>query len=267
MAPPNLKKRKLDDSQGVKPKKSRKQQYYSSPSASPSENEDEFPTVNLADLDENENTVTDPDASPAQSPLPTDQLQHEQSASDSDSDTDSNSSTSDTANPNSTKIPHQKSKRNDPAAFASSISAILSSKLSTQKRADPVLARSATAAEANSSILNSKLEAKARHKLRQDKKEALEKGRVKDVLGIENGDTQATMEEEKRLRKITQRGVVKLFNAVRQAQVRGEEARREAREKGIPGRERREEKVGEMSKLGFLEMVAGGGNGGQIEEG
>lgn len=65
------------------------------------------------------------------------------------------------------------------------------------------------------------------------------------------------VEEEKRLRKTAQRGVVKLFNAVRQAQVRGEEARREA--KGLVGRGRREEKVGEMSRKGFLELVAGGG--------
>ena len=71
----------------------------------------------------------------------------------------------------------------------------------------------------------------------------------------ENIDAGTWVEEEKRLRKTAQRGVVKLFNAVRAAQVRGEEARKEAR--GV-GRER-EEKVGEMSKKGFLELVAGGG--------
>ena len=86
---------------------------------------------------------------------------------------------------------------------------------------------------------------------------------MKDVLGIETGDVGAMMEEEKRLRKIAQRGVVKLFNAVRGAQVRAEEAR-----KGTGGtRGRVEEKVAEMSKKGFLEMVAEGGKGGAIEEG
>ncbi|KAK0510584.1 hypothetical protein JMJ35_007016 [Cladonia borealis] len=260
MAPPSLKKRKLEDNHSSNPKKSRKQEYHSSPSASPSPGEDEFPVVNLADSDED----AEPEAAPDSSPPPVERIRENQTSdSDSDSDTDSDTSNSQASNPNHTKISRQKSKRNDPDAFASSISAILSSKLSTSKRNDPVLARSATAAEANASIANSKLESKARQKLRADKKEALEKGRVKDVLGVESGDVGTVMEEEKRLRKIAQRGVVKLFNAVRGAQVRAEEAR-----KGSKGtRERVEEKVAEMSKKGFLEMVAGGGKGGVIEEG
>ncbi len=261
MAPPSLKKRKIEDAHSSKPKKSRKVKYHSSPSASPSPDEDDFPAINLADSDEDAETDADSNTSP---PPPVKETKDNQSSdSDSDSDTDSGSSHSQLSNPNHTKISSQKSKRNDPDAFASSISAILGSKLSTSKRNDPVLARSATAAEANASIANSKLELKARHKLRSDKKEALEKGRVKDVLGIESGDVGAVMEEEKRLRKIAQRGVVKLFNAVRGAQVKAEEAR-----KGTGGtRGRVEEKVAEMSKQGFLEMVAGGGKGGAIEEG
>lgn len=81
---------------------------------------------------------------------------------------------------------------------------------------------------------------------------------MKDVLlGTDAGvSVEEMMEEEKRLRKTAQRGVVKLFNAVRQAQVRAEEAAKES--KGVT-RGRREEKVGEMSKKGFLELVAGGG--------
>lgn len=266
MAPSNSKKRKLDDGHAGKPKKIRKQQYYSSPSASPSENEDDFPAVNLADSDEDADTDVAFETSPATSPRPVQQVEDDASSpSASDSDSDSNTSASQPSNSNKTKLSKQRSKRNDPAAFASSMSAILGTKLSTQKRADPVLARSATAAEANASISNTKLETKARHKLRSEKKEALEKGRVKDVLGIESAVTQATLEEEKRLGKIAQRGVLKLFNAVRQAQVRGEEARKAA--SSIAGRGRREEKVGEMSKIGFLEMVAGGGKGKDIEEG
>jgi hypothetical protein len=69
------------------------------------------------------------------------------------------------------------------------------------------------------------------------------------------------MELEKRLRKTAQRGVVKLFNAVRAAQIKGEEAAREARAKGLIGHGRREEKVNEMSKKGFLDLIAGGDGG------
>lgn len=75
-------------------------------------------------------------------------------------------------------------------------------------------------------------------------------------MGEEGGEGVGAMQEqERRLRKTAQRGVVKLFNAVRAAQVKGEEAGRER--KG--GREAREERVREMGREGFLELVAGGG--------
>jgi len=77
------------------------------------------------------------------------------------------------------------------------------------------------------------------------------------VVAGDEGAAGEYQEQERRLRKTAQRGVVKLFNAVRQAQVRGEEAARSA--KG--GRGRKEEKVNEMSREGFLELVAGGGRG------
>ena len=139
-----------------------------------------------------------------------------------------------------------------------------------------MLARSATAQEASESLLNSRLEAKARQKLREEKKKDLERGRVKDVLlgtdaprvsadgskeeagddGVEGMSVGEMQEQEKRLRKTAQRGVVKLFNAVRAAQIKGGEAARNA--KGS-GRDRKQEKVRDMSKQGFLELVAGGG--------
>jgi len=157
---------------------------------------------------------------------------------------------------------NKKKKRNDPTAFATSISKILNTKLTTTKRADPVLARSKDASKASKDLLESRLESKARHKIRTERKEALEKGRIKDILGLENSEqsTQVIMETEKKLRKTAQRGVVKLFNAVREAQRRGEEAKRDALKQGIVGMGAREEKVSEMSKLGFLELIASGGS-------
>ena len=149
------------------------------------------------------------------------------------------------------------------------MSKILSSKLSTSRRADPVLARSATAALANAELADARLELKARRKLREERKLALEKGRVKDVLlgtdaprpspgvvGEGAGTAGEAMELERRLRKTAQRGVVKLFNAVLAARVKGEEA---ARQGGAPGRKK--DRVAEMSRQGFLELVAGGGKG------
>jgi hypothetical protein len=119
--------------------------------------------------------------------------------------------------------------------------------------------------------------------LKEERRAALHKGRVKDVLGASRafdagrqiegqdmvGSVQEPMEMEKRLRKTAQRGVVKLFNSVRAAQAKGEEAAREAKAKGVIGQWRREERVNAMSKKGFLELIAGGGGGlraGGIEE-
>lgn len=191
-------------------------------------------------------------------------------ASGSDSEDESDSDTQ--SNPNLIR----KRKRNDPEAFATSMSKILGSKLSSSKRDDPVLSRSVTALQASKEIVDQALDKKARAKLREEKRAALEKGRVKDVLGVSTAfDSERlegkptptvaeTMELEKRLRKTAQRGVVKLFNAVRAAQIKGEEAAREARSKGLVGYARREEKVNEMSKQGFLELIGGGKTGHKV---
>ncbi|PTD04966.1 hypothetical protein FCULG_00001541 [Fusarium culmorum] len=179
----------------------------------------------------------------------------------------------DGTNPNKRK----KSKRNDPNAFATSLSKILSTKLSTSKRSDPVLARSAAAHEASKAAVDSALESKARKQLREQKKRAFEKGRVKDVLVATTNDTTGEleistseiMETERRLRKVAQRGVVKLFNAVRAAQVKAVEAEKGTKKEGVIGMKKREEKVNEMSKKGFLELIASGGGGlkkGGLEE-
>ena len=183
--------------------------------------------------------------------------------------------------------PRHKSKRNDPAAFATSLSKILNTKLSTSRRADPVLARSAEAQEASRRVVDSALETKARRRMREAKRLAMEKGRVRDVLiagsgstkqlnvitgeveEVEDGKrketTQEILETERRLRKVAQRGVVKLFNAVRAAQVKASEAENRARNEGVVGVKRRGEKVTEMSRKGFLDLIASGG--GKLKKG
>ncbi|TGO85040.1 hypothetical protein BPOR_0438g00110 [Botrytis porri] len=284
------KKRKVEDGlkgkTGRPAKKFKKQTYYESSSdEEESTTTQDFQAVNLQDSDEEEEgpndaitgTLSDeddePDLNAADNELEeevTDASNSDSENSDDDSDTNSN--------PNLIKA----RKRNDPEAFATSMSKILGSKLSASKRNDPVLSRSQTAIEASKEMTDLALEKKAKHKMREEKKAAMEKGRVKDVLGAStafdasngygNGESvpsvQATMELEKRLRKTAQRGVVKLFNAVRAAQVKGEEAAKEARQKGVVGQGRREEKINEMSKKGFLDLIAGGGGlrKGEIEE-
>jgi hypothetical protein len=278
------KKRKVEE--GIKGKVSRpvkkfkKQTDYKS--SSEDEAETDFQAVSLQDSDEEGLDTTDlvgSDGSDADGEPALDEAGLEEEVTDaSNSDSESGSEDEDDENENPNLI--RKRKRNDPEAFATSMSKILGSKLSTSKRSDPVLSRSANALQASKEIMDLALEKKAKQKLRAEKREALDKGRVKDVLGTstafdaanERGEgqtVQETMELEKRLRKTAQRGVVKLFNAVRAAQIKGEEAAREARTKGLVGQGRREEKVNEMSKKGFLDLIAGGGGGlksGTIEE-
>ncbi|KAI1135580.1 Rrp15p-domain-containing protein [Hypoxylon sp. FL0543] len=166
-----------------------------------------------------------------------------------------------------------KSKRNDPDAFATSMSKILSTKLSSTRRADPVLSRSAEAHKAAKDAVDSALEAKARKHLREQKRLAQEKGRVRDVLvgaidektGVPETTTQEIQQTEKRLRKVAHKGVIMLFRAVREAQERAAEAERDTRKDGIVGVQRRQEKVNEMSRQGFLDLIAGGG--GKLKKG
>jgi hypothetical protein len=274
------KKRKVEE--GMKGKLSRPVKKFKKQTDYQSSSEDEaqtdFPAVNLQDSDEERLDTTDlvvADESDADDEPTLDEEELEEEVTDA-SNSDSEDEDDENENPNLIR----KRKRNDPEAFATSMSKILGSKLSTSKRSDPVLSRSADALQASKEITDEALETKARQKLRAEKREALDKGRVKDVLGASTafdaangrGDgptVQETMELEKRLRKTAQRGVVKLFNAVRAAQIKGEEAAKEARNKGLVGQGRREERVTEMSKKGFLELIAGGGGGlkaGGIEE-
>lgn len=282
MAPTLSKKRKPESGFNERVKRRKKvfkkqTDYHSSSSeASDSASEADFQAVNLEDSDPEVTTA----AVQTEDVLDEQVKDVEQDAtSDSNSDNESGSQDSDDSEededglersqrkgpgtgPNSKHV----SKRNDPEVFSTSITKILSTKLSQAARKDPVLSRSKQAAEVSSSIAGERLEQKAKAKLRADKKEDLDRGRVKDVLGLNRGEAGQTAEEEQRLRKTAQRGVIKLFNAVRAAQVKGEEAAREERKKGTIGMGHRDEKVNEVSKQGFLELINGKNKSKLIEE-
>ncbi|OAL71416.1 hypothetical protein A7D00_4317 [Trichophyton violaceum] len=274
MAPPSIKKRKVDEGMRGKTsrpkKKFRKQEYYSS-SSEDEENAGaptDFAAVNLNDSDSDaeksiqsdvslENDEPDLQAEDQEGLAPT----GESDGDDDDEDSDASSVTSSQAGSTNTTSRKHISKRNDPTAFSTSISKILSTKLPTSARADPLLSRSKAAAQTSADIANERLEHRARAKLRAEKKEELDRGRVRDVLGVDRGEAGETAEFEKKLRKVAQRGVVKLFNAVRAAQVRGEEVAREERRKRLTvGMDEREKAVNEVSKQGFLDLINGIGS-------
>ncbi|KAL3434981.1 Rrp15p-domain-containing protein [Aspergillus tetrazonus] len=249
-------------------KKFRKQREYHSSSDEADDEPADFKAVDLADSDEEteeparkqQKQTKSKETKKAEPQEDSSSDEDEESASNDDSDADDDTDDdahSDDSRPTGAIGKRTVPKRNDPTAFSTSISKILATKLPTSARADPVLSRSKTVTQITSQIAEEKLDNAARAKLRAEKKEELDRGRVRDVRGISTGQAGAVAEEEKRLRKIAQRGVVKLFNAVRAAQVRGEEAAKEERKKGTVGIGEREKAVNQVSKQGFLELING----------
>lgn len=286
MAPSSVaKKRKVQEGMQGKvarpSKKSRKQREYHSSSEDDDDDDEptDFQAVSLADSDEEDNGKTK--KQPPQKRTKSlgqgqkkKEEEEEKKAAEEDDDDDASSvhsddgdgdasddvsvsgASSDEGNDGETSS-RNVPKRNDPSAFSTSISKILSTKLPTSARADPVLSRSKGASQTTTDFADEKLDRQARAKLRAEKKEELDRGRIRDVMGIERGQAGPVAEEEKRLRKVGQRGVVKLFNAVRAAQVRGEEAVKQERKKGTIGMGEREKAANEVSKQGFLELISG----------
>lgn len=195
------------------------------------------------------------------------QSEEEAEDDEEESDFDSEDEAGSDVDPNTIPLRKSKSKRNDPDAFATSMSKILSTKLSTTRRSDPVLSRSAEAHQAAKDAVDNALESKARRHMREQKRLAQEKGRVKDVVigtvdaetGVAETSTGEIQQTEKRLRKVAHRGVIMLFRAVREAQERAADAEKDARKDGVVGVQRRQEKVHAMSRQGFLDLIAGGG--------
>jgi hypothetical protein len=228
------------------------------------EEDDEDMDMDMEELEKNTALNTQPaegEDSDDDLELDDDEPDLDASSNDEDTDEDIPSETESSTSMTSSQAAKNKKKRNDPTAFATSISKILDTKLSTAKRSDPVLSRSKSAADANKTLADQKLEAKAKAQIRAEKVAAREKGRVRDVLGLETEgvETGRVMELEKKLKKTAQRGVVRLFNAVRAAQVQGEKARLHAANTGVVGMQKREERVNEMSKQGFLDLIGSGG--------
>ncbi|KAF5593307.1 RRP15-like protein [Fusarium pseudocircinatum] len=296
--PGNKKKRQHDGRLQRLTKKQKRKQLRDYNSDSESEEAQEFDAVNLLDSDddihnvkvddvgdsENEVSSSEDEGAVPNKPLKKTKSNaknardsNPEAESDEEEDDDDDEGSEDDNEDSASTNKRKKSKRNDPNAFATSLSKILSTKLSSSKRSDPVLARSAAAHEASKAAVDSALESKAKKQMREQKKRAFEKGRVKDVLIATTNDTTGELETstseimvtERRLRKVAQRGVVKLFNAVRAAQVKAVEAEKGVKKEGVIGMKKREEKVNEMSKKGFLELIASGGGGlkkGALEE-
>ncbi|KAE9408182.1 hypothetical protein BT96DRAFT_970857 [Gymnopus androsaceus JB14] len=122
----------------------------------------------------------------------------------------------------------QTKKRKIRATHASAFGATLQSLLNTEAPSSAPLSLKPSLARKRN---DEKLEMKAKKVLLVEKKEKEDRGRITDVIGGWGG------ESERALRKVAQRGVVKLFNVVQQAQnqaVADGEEKKAARGSGKP---------------------------------
>lgn len=204
----------------------------SSEASSSSESESELETLNeLGDEELEDDEIED------------DELGDEFGDSDSGSDDASDEGSDDGSNDKQTKRSIKEE------AFGRAFNAILSSKVKAHDRDNPILIRNKNKVK---SLESSKLESKAKRAITADKKALEQKDRVKNILEPRDGkDTAQLLEHERKLKKIAQRGVVRLFNAVLASQnVKGSE--------GV-AITKKEEHMTEMSKEKFLDLIRAGG--------
>lgn len=150
----------------------------------------------------------------------------------------------------------KKSKHDDGSKeFSSAVSAILSSHLKAYDRNDPIMARNKKVIRQNEA---DKLELKAKKALLVEKKKLLDRTRKRNILpqvqDTNGEDIRNILEKESKLRKIAQKGVVKLFNAILSTQVK---TNKEVSEHlgDIKNKQEREQLITEVSKEKFLDLV------------
>lgn len=153
-------------------------------------------------------------------------------------------------------IPKKKKRKVDEdgsQAFTKAFDSIMGSKLKAYKRKAPIMARNKLVQK---QLDSDKLELKAKRELLSEKKRLQDKHRVKNLLPTaEDSNVRELIENEKKLKKIAQKGVVRLFNAVLSTQVRSTQDI--SKEK--VGQVKKQELFNEMSKEKFLDLVQSAG--------
>lgn len=171
------------------------------------------------------------------------------------SDEEDSDDEEDDDNENLPKLKKRKKNKDDGSeSFANAVNAILGSKLKAYDRKDPILARSKqTIKKAESE----KLEAKARRELLAEKKKVYDKDRVKDLLPQDDSTAREVLEYERKLKKIAQRGVVRLFNVVMSTQTR---TTSEVSKTKVLGQDQKDKLISEVSKEKFFDLIKAAGD-------
>lgn len=171
------------------------------------------------------------------------------SGSESEEDSDSES--------DDDKVPTKRKKKasdDGTGTFATAFNAILGSKLKAYDRKDPILARNKSHLK---KLESDKLEAKAKRLILAEKKDLRDKQRIKNLLpnADEPEKVREALERERAMKKVAQKGVVRLFNAVLATQVK---TNQEISKEKV-GLSKKEELMTEISKNKFLDLVKAAG--------
>lgn len=129
-------------------------------------------------------------------------------------------------------------------AFSSAVNALLDTHLKAHDRSTPILARSK---HISKNLESEKLLQKAKRSILHEKKLRLTMNHQTNVLAEGN----ESLLKEKKLKKIAQRGTIKLFNAIAKAQTVGQDPSAVS----VRGVKAKKDIINELSKDVFLDMV------------
>lgn len=177
-----------------------------------------------------------------------------QEESDNEENSDSSASSSEDESDDDS-FPLKKSKKetdDGKESFANAFNAIIGSKLKAYDRKDPILARNKST---HKKLESEKLEAKARRAIRSEKQEEQDKHRVKHLLPKDPTKIREALEAERAMKKVAQKGVVMLFNAILATQL----ATSEEAGATTGSLSKDAEMVTELTKLTFLDLVKAAG--------
>lgn len=128
-------------------------------------------------------------------------------------------------------------------AFSSAVNALLDTHLKAHDRSTPILARSK---HISKNLESEKLVQKAKRSILHEKKVRLVSNHKTDIL--EPGNVNESITLERKLKKIAQRGTIKLFNAIAQTQT-------VSIDPSLSGPKGRSNLINDLSKDKFLDMV------------
>ncbi|CAL1202988.1 unnamed protein product [Candida parapsilosis] len=142
------------------------------------------------------------------------------------------------------KKKQKKNKDDGSESFANAFTSIINSKLKAYNRKDPILARNKTTLK---KLESEKLENKAKRAIKQLLPAAVE--------GTDSNQVREILDKERQMKKIAQKGVVKLFNAILSTQLKTNSEMSKVQ----AGQSRKEELMTDVSKEKFMDLIAAAG--------